>query len=557
MPLKTILEAAIWLGVLAVAILAPAAMEPVWAKFEEAFRRFARRRILSCAAMALAVLAGRAALLVVWDIPQPVITDEFGYLLQADTFASGRMTNPTHAMAEFFETPYVLQKPTYNAKFPPGQGLALALGQATFGHPWFGVWLSCGALAAALCWALQGWFEPEWALMGTILALPFCTLTYCMNSYWGGAVAATGGALVFGALARTRENKVYAGAVFALGATILMLTRPFEGAVVLIPATFALLLQKRSLRHWIPLLATAAAGMLFLGQYNASVTGNALRLPYVEYESQYPMTSHFTFLAPPSQGSFARAGITVVDHWERAAWQHSREPGFYFQRLLELVRRAATFLGSAWVLLPVIALAGRWRKDGEYGAVCWAVGLTIAVAFVELVFFIHYAAPVMAALLILTVAGYRRLREWTLPGGRPAGRWLTRAIPVAALAIATLEPAAKLARGASMDHPGAGGRALLEQLLDFEGGQQVIFVRHKYPSSLEPRWQDYPSMEVAPSVVEFVQNGADIDGQRIVWAHDLGDEANRRLRTYYKDRKYWLYDPAENPGGLTRIREEP
>jgi len=32
----------------------------------------------------------------------------------------------------------------------------MALGQVIFGHPWFGVWLSAGLLAAALCWALQG-----------------------------------------------------------------------------------------------------------------------------------------------------------------------------------------------------------------------------------------------------------------------------------------------------------------------------------------------------------------------------------------------------------------
>jgi len=72
----------------------------------------------------------------------------------------------------------------------------MAIGKRLFGHPWFGVWLSCGALAAALLWALEGWFAPSWALFGTLLAIPLCSFSYWMNSYMGGSVAAIGGALV-------------------------------------------------------------------------------------------------------------------------------------------------------------------------------------------------------------------------------------------------------------------------------------------------------------------------------------------------------------------------
>jgi hypothetical protein len=42
---------------------------------------------------------------------------------------------------------------------------------------------------------------------------------------------------------------------------------------------------------------------------------------------------------------------------------------------------------------------------------------------------------------------------------------------------------------------------------------------------------------------EWVYNGADIDAQDIVWAHDLGPVENARLLEYYKDRKIWLYQP--------------
>jgi hypothetical protein len=160
--------------------------------------------------MGLMVLLIRAVLLRLWPIPKPVVYDEFGYLLQADTFSSGRLTNTPHRLWPFFESIYILQQPTYNAKYPPGQGLALALGQRLFGQAWFGVWLSCGVLMAALCWAFQGWLPPRWALLGAFFALPVCLFSYWMDSFWGGAVAGIGGALVLGSYPRIVRRAEYA-----------------------------------------------------------------------------------------------------------------------------------------------------------------------------------------------------------------------------------------------------------------------------------------------------------------------------------------------------------
>lgn len=527
-----------WGAVVFVAAWRPSLAEPAFHRLEKLVARIAVHRTAAWLGFGLLVLIVRGALLPLWPIPRPVIYDEFSYLLQADTFAHGRLTNPTHPLWPFFESAYVLQTPTYASKYPPGQALAMAAGQALFGHPWFGVWLSCGVMMAALVWALQGWLPSRWALVGGLLALPVSISSYWMNSYWGGAVAAAGGALLLGGYARV-VKRGHARYAIAMGVGVAMLanTRPYEGLVFSIPVAIAFLRARPGWKSLVPIAAVLIPAFAATAYYNRAVTGSATQMPFTEYARQYAHIPLFNF--QPLQPSKVYRTFVMYDlhqNWERTEWEKARSWQLIRIRLAEWRKVASTLLGSALLGLLMAAFIGELWRDRRIRLPLIFVSAALAGSLIEVRFYEHYAAPALAALLIVTVQPLRHLRQWKW-GEERTGRFLARAIPILVVGAAMASEGLVLLRQRPPEdsQPPNARRDDIARMLTEHGGRHVILVDYTRARSPHEEW---------------VYNGADIDSEDVVWAHDLGPLEDAKLIAYYKDRQIWRFDPDRNPFSL-------
>jgi len=502
--------------------------------------RLARRRSLAVLAVGAGVLPTRALLLPLLGIPEPVIADEFSHLLLADTFASGRITNPTHPRWIHFESMFILHQPSYTSVYPVAQGLFLAVGRILAGHPWAGVWLSVGLMCAAICWMLQGWLPPGWALLGSALAaLQFGVTNYWINSYWGGAPAAIGGALALGALPRLQSAwRSRHAVVLALGIAILANSRPYEGLVLSLGIAVLLFLRVARLRgtplrRWFTRVALPAGLLLAatgaaMGYYFWRVTGSPFRMPYQAGMENHAIAPAFVWQPLRPEPRFRHDAIRdfhrtlVPTYLDYRSWQ-----GAWRWTWRKAATVAAVYFGPL-MLLPLLTLPCLFR-DRRARPLLLLGAVVLVASFLTVHFQPHYVAPIASLLFALLAQGLRRLWVWQR-WGNPIGRFVLPAV----LLISLLTQLLSLGLGPARFPPRFRGPLLLR--LAQQGGRHLVFVRYHAHHSFAGR--------------DWVYNAAEIDAAQIVWARDMGPAANAELIRYYPDRSAWLLEPDFDPPRL-------
>jgi len=496
----------------------------------------------------------RLALLPHHPAPTPALYDEFSHLLEADTLRHWRLANPPHRLPQFFETFFVLQRPTYSSIYPPGQGLALAIGWTLFGHPWAGVLLSAAAFCGLCYWMLRGWVSPRWALAGGALAvIEFGPLNRWMNEYWGGEWIAAAGCLVFGALPRLRAAPLRRDAVLlGLGLAIHLITRPYESiflflAVALYWAPWRPAEIERAAMSLKEAALVLLPAVLLLAVQNKQVTGSWTTMPEALSEYQYGVPAAFTFQADPVP-HVPLTNQQSMDYKMQRAFRGGQTEtlGSFLLRLEYRVRYYRFFFLAPLYLALAAFLAALPERRFQWVAltlIFFVLGTNFFPAFQ-----LHYVAGVACLFVLVSIVGLERI----------ARRWPEAARLVALLCAAQFVfwyglhafchnavwsvALRNYETWDSINHGNPERRIFVNRELDRIPGQLLIFVRYSPHHVFQDEW---------------VYNSAAIDQARIVWARDQGDTENQQLLRYYPYRKPLLLEPDSQLPNLTAYHSAP
>lgn len=514
---------------------------------EGLFNRIAARPgravvVVGCVSLAMSLLLGRTI-----SIVPPQTHDEFGYLLIADTFSHGRVTNPPHAHWQHFETVHVLQQPTYTSKYPPAQGLALALGESTTGLPIVGVWLAAALASATICWMLLAWTKPRWALAGGLLTALHPQMIMWSQNYWGGTIALAGGAIVLGAFRRLLRGPTTRDALWlGLGMAILANSRPYEGFVfsALICLTIFVWMIARGGPDWhvslfriaLPVLCAMVLLAAQIGYYNHRVTGSALRMPYVVCEETYGVTPLFIFQDPKPEPEYRHAELRELHQsylryfksQRASAWALAKATWSKIHTVLESCMwfrlLAIPLLAAPWAIRR-----DRWLRLAIPGGIIFSAAMLLGTWVYP-----HYAAPAAGVFIVLVIGSMRRLKVWTVRGRR-VGLMLVRGTLCLCM-LSLLLPISRLARP-DRDRWDYQRNRIHKHLLS-QPDRHLVFIRYRPGHNPHREW---------------VYNDAIIDSAKVVYARIMSPESNARLCEYFAGRRIWVLEADLHPATLAPL----
>jgi hypothetical protein len=272
-----------------------------------------------------------------------------------------------------------------------------------------------------------------------------------------------------------------------------------------------------------------------MAYYNYRVTGSAFRLPFEVNRETYWTAPYLPWEKVRPAPHYRYAVMQKYYDWHLQDYMEGRSLSGFVQHALGKLGLWWRFYIGAVLAVPLLALPWIVRDRKIRLPLLTTAFLAIALA-VESWTLPHYFAPGTALLYLILVQGMRHLRFWKWKR-KPVGSELVRIIPIICVAMIALRLLA-IEVHAQIEPPWPRGnwkREAVIRRLHNVPGRHLVIVRY----SPEHNMHD-----------EYVYNAADIDSAGVVWARDMGPQANQELINYFHDRHVWVLEPDPNPGYL-------
>jgi hypothetical protein len=405
----------------------------------------------------------------------PISIDELVQLVQAKTFATGRLWRPASATPEFYSILNMVDSNgRYYGQFPPGGPAMLALG-VLVGAPWL-VGPICGAVSVAAFWAYLRVVEPQREVaVGAVLLFAIAPFAVFMSgSHMNHVPTMMWLVVAMAAVARAMVSDRPAPGFallsgFALGAAATI--RPVDAFAFALPAGLWYLTNALGNRlRWRDAVASAigvaipVAAMMWV---NANTTGKPLLFGYqVLWGHSHDLGFH---RAPWGMAHTPARGVELIN--------------LYFLRL-----QTYLYESSLPSLIPFLGALFLTRKVDRFDRYLFAtaalvLGLYFAYWHDGFIFGPRFVYPLLPMLALWTARFPRLIRERFGPGFGYRATWYGFAVAaVLACFVSIPARAREYARSfvpMRLDYTGAARLARVDNAL--------IFVRESWGTQLMAR----------------------------------------------------------------------
>jgi 4-amino-4-deoxy-L-arabinose transferase-like glycosyltransferase len=489
----------------------------------------------------------------------PKMQDECSYVLGARILSQGRLWMPMHALADFFETFWVVVRPVYCSCYFPGTALLFAPMFWLHSPYWLLPIIVSGAIVAILARIVAELLDGTAAILSATWMMSLGMFRGLSTMVMSHPAMLLFGLLMIWCWLRWRDRKQLRWAlligVFAGWAAI---TRPADALAYAIPVGVAMLLALRDqpVRKWLATGALVVAGAApFLSLqiiFDLGVTGHAFETPYTHLlREEQPGVAfgfpHFDPAAkvnsslPPKQAYYDWCKPYLKDHHPLEALRRLILPraaggGNDDPRLLILAN--ADLPGR--VLLMLVPLGLLALKDQRRLVLAATLPVFFFIYLFHAFFFEHYSLVVVPAVVLLILAGHRVLADFWRPLDAPL------ALAIMVLCLTSLWEVKQIFPQPK-DQPPQDGMLETAPIGAIDG--QLIAQKVKPPAVVLFK----PMTDFFEDPVYNLAS-ASIDDQPIIRARDLGQRDIEIVRYYAQrqpDRVFYLCDPDNL--GISRL----